>query len=178
MKTTEEEPAERSRGEESSELQERPNVPSEEKKKLEEDQLRAGGPGPAQTPAKKKKNIKRRGAENGLVPSADKETAVTHTPTPAKKKKKKVQEETPQVEEEDNVSMVMAEKKKMKKKLPAAEMEADGEDEATAPPEDQSQGSTSVKTKKKKKIPVVFEFEADELQNLSNGDAEETRAVS
>lgn len=174
VKTTEEEPSERFRGDETCELQERTSVPSE-KKKLEEVQLRAGGHGPAaQTPGTKRK-IKRRAAQNGHIPSANEETAVTRAPTPAKKKK--IQEEASRVEEEDGISMVTAVRKKRKKrKLPAAKIKADSKDEATAPPEVKTQGSTS--EKKKKKIPVVFEFEADELQNFTNGDTTEATAVS
>lgn len=186
--TTEEEPSDRFPGEEAPELQDGTNTSSitddapSEKNLV---QVNSVGEDRPQTPGKKRKkrNVNRR-APNVDVSSVTEETTdvdnaeastVKAAPTPAKKKKGQV--ETPQLEEEQKITLMMAEKKKKKKKKPLAmEVGADGETEA--PPEDQSGGSTSVK-KKKKKIPVVFEFEADELQTFSNGDADEmAKAVS
>lgn len=185
-KTTEE-PSDGVPREEAPELQDRTNtssitddVPSE--KNLA--QVNSAGEHRPQTPGKKrKKRNVNRGATNVDVSSVSEETTevdnaeastVKAAPTPEKKKKRQV--ETPQLEEEQKITHMMAEKKKKKKPL-ATKVGADGETEAA--PEDQSEGSTSGKKKKKKKIPVVFEFEADELQMVSNGDADETaKAVS
>lgn len=187
--TTEEEPSDRFPGEEAPELQDGTNASSMTDDAPSEKtlaQANSAGEHRPQTPGKKrKKRNVNRGAPNVDVSSVTEETADVDTaeasmveaaPTPAKKKKSQV--ETPQLEEEQKITLVVAEKKKKKKKKPlATTVGADGETEAA--PEDQSEGSTSGKKKKKKKIPVVFEFEADELQMFSNGDAEETaKAVS
>ena len=159
-KTTEEEPSRGLGGENAAELQDRTNVSAE--KKAEDVELSG-----ANAPGKKRKRREKR--RRAAAPGQE-DTAGTHATTPTKKTK--IQQEIPQGEGEDGISMVTAGKEE--EELLAVEVA--GEDEATVPPQAQSKGSPS--KQKKKKIPVVFEFEADELQDVASGDAEETPAVS
>lgn len=157
VKSSTEEPSDGSTGapEERTDASSITGVPSGTKN-LEDTQVNGAGEHGPQTPGKKR-NLKRDAAEADVSSGG----TLKDAPTAAAN----VQEEPPQEEEEENLS-VTAEKRRRrrrKKQLPATTTDAGGS----------SEGASQVK---RKKIPVVFEFEADELQTFSNGDAEDEAA--